>query len=149
MTDRALAEDVVRELEWDTSVHARAVGVSVNGGAVTLTGLVSTHAEKHAALRATQRVYGVSAVADEIVVRLDGSQVARDAALAEGIVTAFRWNGRVPESVQAEVHDGWVTLRGDVASDGQRREANSAVHELDGVMGVTDRICVTPLEARP
>ena len=48
-TDAQLKKDVESELEWDVSVNATHVGVSVEDGVVTLTGHVATYAEKLAA----------------------------------------------------------------------------------------------------
>jgi osmotically-inducible protein OsmY len=53
----------------------------------------------------------------------------------------------VPDSVQAEVRDGWVTLRGEVDSNYQRHEAERAAANTRGVTGVTNRIAVTPSTA--
>jgi osmotically-inducible protein OsmY len=42
------------------------------------------------------------------------------------------------------VESGWVTLRGEVEHDYQRRAAERAVRYLEGVRGVTNLITVTP-----
>ena len=55
--------EVIQELRWDPQVtDPDAIGVAVKDGAVTLTGAVSTYAQKFAAVRAASRVYGVKAV---------------------------------------------------------------------------------------
>jgi osmotically-inducible protein OsmY len=55
-TDAELKQDVMAELSWDPAVRSDAIGVAVKDGVVTLTGHLDTYAEKHAALRAVQRV---------------------------------------------------------------------------------------------
>ncbi len=70
MTDPDLQRDVLEELRWEPSVDATHIGVSVKDGIVTLTGHVSSYAEKYAAERAAKRVYGVKAVANELDVKL-------------------------------------------------------------------------------
>ena len=82
-------------------------------GAVTLTGHVSTYAEKLAAARAAERVYGVvygvKAVANDLKVRLSGSP-RDDSDIARAIAHVLEWNVQVPEgTVDARVENGWVT----------------------------------------
>jgi osmotically-inducible protein OsmY len=144
MDDKALQEAVRRELEWDPKVNAAHIGVIAKDGAVTLTGHVDSYTEKLAAVRAAERVYGVKAVADEIEVRLPGSNVRDDEDLAEAIAEAFRWNEFVPDTVTAEVKNGIVTLRGTAEWEYQRSAAERAVRDLTGVRGVTNLITVEP-----
>jgi osmotically-inducible protein OsmY len=142
--DKSLQEAVMKELEWDPKVDAAHIGVSVKDGAVTLSGHVSSYSEKFAAVRAAERVFGVKAVADEIEVRLPGSSIRDDSDLAEQIARVLRWNTNVPDTVEAEVRDGWVTLRGEVEWSYQRDAAKRAVRDLTGVKGVTNLITVKP-----
>ena len=63
-SDSEIRDDVINELRWDPQItEPDAIGVAVTDGAVTLTGHVSTYAERLAAARAAERVYGVKAVA--------------------------------------------------------------------------------------
>jgi osmotically-inducible protein OsmY len=141
-SDKRIQEEVLRELEWDPEVDAAHIGVSVEEGAVTLTGHVSSYSEKLAAVRAAERVYGVKAVADEIEVRLPGSAARDDTDIAEAIAQVLRWNTLVPDTVEAEVRQGYVTLRGEVDWSYQRDAAERAVRDVKGVKGVTSLITV-------
>jgi osmotically-inducible protein OsmY len=142
--DKSLQEAVMKELEWDPKVDAAHIGVSAKDGAVTLSGHVPSYSEKFAAVRAAERVFGVKAVADEIEVRLPGSSVRDDSDLAEQIARVLSWNTYVPETVEAEVRDGWVTLRGEVEWSFQRDAAKRAVRDLTGVKGVSNLITMKP-----
>jgi osmotically-inducible protein OsmY len=142
--DQGLKKQIEQELEWDPQVDAANVGVIVRDGAVTLTGYVATYAEKYAAVRAAERVYGVKAVADDIEVRLSGKNVQDDTAIAEAILHAFRWNTVVPDTVKVEVRNGLVTLRGTVDWEYQRHAAERAVRDIRGVKGVANLIVVKP-----
>jgi osmotically-inducible protein OsmY len=142
--DEKLKEDVERELEWDPKVDAAHIGVVVEDGAVTLTGYVKTYSEKLAAIRAAERVYGVKAVADELEVRLEGSNVQDDTAIAQAIDNTFRWNTLIPDTVKAEVRNGFVTLVGEVEWGYQRTAAERAVRDIRGVKGVSNLIVVKP-----
>lgn len=52
------------------SIDAGHIGVAANSGVITLSGFVTNYAEKAAAERATRRVKGVKAIAEEIEARL-------------------------------------------------------------------------------
>jgi osmotically-inducible protein OsmY len=144
-TDAELQHDVENELRWEPSVEATQIGVSVQDGIVTLNGAVDQYAEKLAAVRAAQRVYGVKAVADDIQVHLPGSSERTDADIARAAVNVLEWNDSVPrDRVKVTVRNGWVTLEGDLEWQYQRMAADQAVHRLLGVKGVTNAITIKP-----
>jgi osmotically-inducible protein OsmY len=83
-SDHLLKNAIEKELEWAPDVTADHIGVGVTDGTVTLSGQVTTYPEKKAAVAATLRVRGVTAVADEILVQhhfghLEDSDIAREA----------------------------------------------------------------------
>src|SRR5215471_18400571 len=80
--DLQLRQDVLDELEFEPSVNAAHIGVTANHGVVTLTGFVTSHAEKTAAERAALRVKGVRAIAEEIQVRLPSDTKRADDEIA-------------------------------------------------------------------
>jgi osmotically-inducible protein OsmY len=141
MTDRDLQEQVQKALDWEPSVDAADIGVSVENGIVTLRGDVKTYWEKAAAERVALAVYGVKAVADDVNVRLGDGQKRTDTDVAQAAVSALRWNAVVPdERISVAVSDGWVTLKGKVDWEYQRVAAAHAVRDLTGVRGVTNSI---------
>jgi osmotically-inducible protein OsmY len=144
-TDGEIREDVTRELRWDPQLlDPEAIGVAVKDGAVTLTGRTSTYAEKLAAVRAAERVYGVKAVADEIKVELTG-EPRDDTDIARAIAHVLENNTQIPQGkVHARVRAGWVTLEGEVEWDYQRREVERMVRNVRGVVGITNTIAVKP-----
>jgi osmotically-inducible protein OsmY len=144
MNDEALQEDVLEELKWDPEVDAAHIGVAVKDGAVTLSGHVSSYAEKWAAVKAAERVEGVVAVADEIKVKLPSSSVRDDSDIAESIAEGFRSHVSIPDSVEAEVRNGLVTLRGEVTWSYQREAAERVARNTVGVKGVSNLITVKP-----
>src|SRR5437588_4120323 len=114
-TDSELQRDIMDELKWEPSVDAAHIGVSVKDGVVTLTGHVSSYAEKFAAERAAKRVNGVRAVANELDVKLPISGRRTDEDIAADVVRALRSNLAVPaDKIKATVSSGWVTLEGEV-----------------------------------
>ena len=145
MTDRELQKHVQNALEWEPSVDATDIGVTVETGVVTLHGHVKTFAEKETAERVTQQVFGVSAVANDIDVRLTGRAKRTDSEIAQAAVNALEWNSSVPdEKIAITVRNGWITLTGTVDWRYQKDAAARAVRDLTGVVGVIDRITLQP-----
>ena len=136
LTDSELQRDVLDELKWEPSVNAAHIGVSVKDGIVTLSGHVSSYAEKYAAERAAKRVYGVKAVANELDVKLPGSSQRTDEDIAAAAVNALKSNLAVPaDKIKVTVSNGWVKLEGEVEWQYQKMAAESAVRYLTGVVG--------------
>lgn len=146
-TDAQLKQDVLDELTWDPKVGATDIGVIVKDGIVTLTGHLGSYAEKDAAEKAAQRVKGVRVLATELNVRLATPFKRTDSDIAGAAQRALDWNTLVPGTVQAKVEKGWLTLKGEVQWDYQRREAERAVRYLNGVVEVSNTITVKPTVA--
>lgn len=90
MTDATLRQNVLDELEFEPSIDAAHIGVTAEGGVVTLTGHVATYSEKDAAERAARRVKGVHAIAQEIEVRPYGMHITADDEIAKRSVSRWR-----------------------------------------------------------
>ena len=143
--DLRVRNAVTQQLEWDPAVDASAIGVSAREGAVTLTGAIGTYAGKLAAERAAKRVFGVRAVANELDVKLVTGRT--DADIAADAAAMLRMHNEVPDSVQAAVHHGHVTLTGTVDWHYQRLQAEKTVRHIRGVRQVIDHIAVVPRAA--
>ncbi|GAB3157204.1 BON domain-containing protein [Micromonospora sonneratiae] len=144
-TDEEIQRDVLDELGWNAWVQPNEVGVSVNGGIVTLTGWVDSYAKKWAAEKAAHRLRGVTAVANDIEVRLPGSAERSDSEIAMAASRGLEWDAFVPaEQLDVTVSNGWVMLRGEVEWGYQRRAAERTARRLSGVRGVTNLIAVRP-----
>jgi osmotically-inducible protein OsmY len=144
VSDIALADAVLSELEWDARVDSISIRVSAKDGAVKLSGHVHSYPEKRAAVRAAERVYGVRAVADDIDVTLPSSIAREDGEIAAEIARVRTWNTSIPDSVQAEVRGGHVTLHGEVQWPYQREEAARTIGHMRGVRGVSNQIGIKP-----
>jgi osmotically-inducible protein OsmY len=145
MTDRQLQEDVQQALDWEPSVNATQVGVTVDKGVVTLRGDIASYAEKLAAERVTLGVYGVKAVANDLTVRLSVERQRTDGEVAKAIVAALRWSASVPhDKIAVAVTNGWVKLSGKVDWDYQRAAAARIIRDITGVVGITNGITVEP-----
>jgi osmotically-inducible protein OsmY len=141
-TDIQLKEDVEEELRWDPQVDAALIGVSVDGGAVSLHGSVESYAAKWAAEEATKRVGGVRTVMQSLTVALSEDHKRADSEIVDAALGALRWHVYVPKGVTASVRHGWVTLEGRATSNYQREAAERALRYLTGVVGVTNSIAL-------
>ena len=143
MSDLQLRQDVLDELEFEPSVNAAHIGVAANKGVVTLSGFVTSYAEKAAAERATRRVKGVKAIAEEIEVRLPSHTKRADDEIAARAVDILKWQVGLPaDRIKVKVEKGGVTLTGEVDWQFQRTDAEYAVHKLTGVTHVANQIRV-------
>lgn len=61
--------------------------------------------------------------------------------MSVGTLAVARWDG-----VRSTVHKGQVTLTGTVASVAQKREAERAVRQIHGVLGVLNDIAIVERE---
>jgi osmotically-inducible protein OsmY len=144
-TDIQLQQDVMAELQWEPSIHAAQIGVEVADGVVTLSGEVSTYAEKCEAERAAQRVFGVKALAVNLRVQLAALGERSDVDIARTVENVLEWMTLGNKgSVQVMVEDGWITLTGTVDWQYQQDAASFAVRHLMGVRGVSNQIVIKP-----
>jgi osmotically-inducible protein OsmY len=142
-TDIQIHQDVVAELGWDPRVNEKELGVAVKGGVFTLTGSVPSYAEKWAAETAIERVVGVKAVANDVVVLLPSAFATSDTQIAHRVADSLAWDIQVPDDkIKAAVTNAWVTLTGTVECSYQRDAAARAVRNLAGIRGVTNNIAV-------
>jgi osmotically-inducible protein OsmY len=144
ISDLELRQDVLDELEFEPSVNAAHIGVAANRGVVTLTGFVTSYAEKAAAERATRRVKGVKAIAEEIEVRLPSDTKRSDDEIAARALDILKWQVGLPaDRITIKVERGIVTLTGEVDWQFQKADAEHAVHKLTGVINVVNQVRVS------
>jgi osmotically-inducible protein OsmY len=131
------------ELLGDPRLDAREIAVAVDGGgAVTLRGTVSTMGEKLRAARSAMHVEGVTKVHNFLLVRdLPGDGHA-DTVLRAEVLEALMINPLVPDSVDATVRDGIVTLSGTVLHERDREAAERVTADVSRVAGIKDHILV-------
>ena len=142
-TDAQIKMDVLDELKWQPNVDETQIGVIVENGVVTLSGVVNDYSKKTAAERAAKRVSGVKAVAEDIEVKYGESYKKTDKEIAKAVVNALEWNASVPDDkISVKVEDGWVYLSGEVKWSYQRDAAKRTVEHLLGVKHVANNISI-------
>jgi len=145
MLDTDVKHHVENALEWEPMLDAKDIGVSADQGVVTLRGNVPSYTQKLAAERVALRVYGVKAVANDLIVHLANSHQRTDTEIAQAALAALKWHTIVPDDrVTLTVKDGWMTLAGTLDWGYQKDAAARAVRDLTGVKGVTNDIRVQP-----
>jgi osmotically-inducible protein OsmY len=145
MTDSQLRQDIIDELEFDPSFSGEHVGVAGDKGVVTLGGHVNSYAEKLAAIAAARRVKGVHAIAENIEVHRSYQKATSDDQIAKRALDILNWDVLVPpNAVDVLVHDGWLTLSGNVNWYFEKASAGEDVRKLSGVRGITNMIAIKP-----
>jgi osmotically-inducible protein OsmY len=147
--DKQLRQNVLDELDFEPSVKAANIGVAVENDVVTLTGHVSSYAERFAAEQAVRRVKGVRGIAQEIEVRFPSDKKTSDDEIAKRVVNILRWSPVPSEVIKVTVHDGLITLNGEVTWQYQKKAAEDAVRKLSGIMGVFNDIRIRPQVSVP
>jgi osmotically-inducible protein OsmY len=147
MDDKVVKKLVEDELQFQPSVDAAHIGVSVNKGIVHLNGRVPSFAQKSAIERAVKRVKGVRGYVEDLIVQPSGDAHSDDA-IAIQVANILEWDALLPKDViKVKVEQGWVTLSGDVEWAYQRIAAEGGLRRLKGVRGVTNAIVIKPKAA--
>lgn len=142
-TDAEIKQDVLDELAWQPNVDETEIGVIVENGVVTLSGVLNNYSKKVAAEKAVKNVEGVKALAGDIEVKYGNDFKKTDKEIAKAVVEALEWNSSVPEkNLTIKVEDGWVYLSGEVKWGYQREAAKRAVENLLGVRSVINSITI-------
>jgi osmotically-inducible protein OsmY len=144
-TDKQLQHDVLAELEWEPSIDATQIGVTVSDGTVTLSGNVGTYLQKTHAEKVVKRVYGVRTVVNDIALKILSQYVRADGDIASAVHNSLSWDAQVDEKqIRVKVKDGWVTLEGMCHWKYQSDAAEQDVRVLRGVKGVSNLIKIVP-----
>jgi len=113
MSDLSLRKTILEELEFQPHIDAAHIGVGVENGIVTLSGHVSSYAQKVSAEHAVKAIKGVRAVAEEIQVRLEKGAGTADDTIANRALNIITWSSDIPEGdIKVIVQKGWITLEG-------------------------------------
>ncbi|MBD8064421.1 BON domain-containing protein [Devosia sp. PTR5] len=145
MDDITLKNLINEELEFEPSIDAADIGVAVENGIVTLSGHVPNYAQKNKIEEVIGQIKGVRGYAEEIEVRFPGQHSTADDVLAKRAADLIRWNAFVPEdAIKVKVQKGYVTLTGTVEWQYQKERAYRAVADMDGIVGVYNRVDIKP-----
>jgi osmotically-inducible protein OsmY len=144
MSNDELTRHVTDELFWDPKVDNAAIAVSADDGVVTLGGTVGSLRQKREAKKDAERVWGVKSVNNDLQVRLLNDDRREDADLRGAVLQALMLDSQVPATVDADVDDGMVTLKGQANWHFQRDEAETVAINVAGVVSVDNAIELVP-----
>lgn len=138
-TDADIAEAAIRALQWDASVPAEKIQVTVSKGWVTLKGEVNWNFEKQDAERVVRRLTGVKGVSNLITVKPSTTPLE----LKKRIEDALVRNAKVDANkVTVEVQGSKAILKGAVRAWVEKEEAERVAWLAPGVTSVENRITV-------
>lgn len=176
-SDQELSNRIAKAISDDKTLSADAIKVSVNGGVVTLTGMVGKDADRKRA-EELARVPGVSRVENNLKSREKATTAAKEAAgdaadatkkgakatanavsktgeviTDEWIVTRIRTNIANDEAlgdteIKVDVKNNVVTLSGTAPTTTARTRALTVAREVEGVKRVVNNVKVTPKDAK-
>ncbi len=144
MNNQELEGHVSDELFWDPKIDSEAVAVSTDDGTVTLRGTVGSFRQKREAKTATERVYGVKRVNNDLDVRILTDRRRDDADLRGDVLQALMLDDLVPADIDASVEEGFVTLTGSAQWQYQRDEAEFITANIVGVADIDNDIDIVP-----
>lgn len=144
-SDTQIQKDVMEQLKWEPFLNSAEIGVAVKNGIVTLSGQVDSYAKKMTAEKATKKVAGVKAIAEDIQISISPLFNTTDTEIAEAVLNALKWHSAVQEDkIKIRVENGNVRLEGEVEWEYQKTSAASSIINLAGVRSVTNLITVKP-----
>ena len=121
------------ELAWQPNIDETDIGVIVENGIITLSGVVNNYSKKIDAENAVKGIEGVKALAGDIEVKYGKAFKKTDKEIAKAVVDALKWNSSVPEEgLTIKVEGGWVYLSGEVNWNYQKNAAKLAVEKFIG-----------------
>ncbi len=148
--DNKLRPEILDELRWDARVDAAKVTATIAGGTAVLRGSVHTYPEKCRCEQIVKRIRGVTAVRNQIEVRLMIADYRSDETLQRLASEVLESIALLPhERPSATVAAGRVTLEGSVAFAFQKRLAEEAVGLIAGVRSIANHIELIPRTAAP
>jgi osmotically-inducible protein OsmY len=142
-SDTDIAKAVRDALRWDVLVPDDKIASTVANGIITLTGTVTTVAQREDAGRAVRNLAGVRAVSNQMTiapVKVAAADVKR--AIEEALERQVE---REAKQVVVTVSGGNVVLSGNVHSWAERQAIAGAAGSIPGVQNVDVRLRVTSL----
>jgi osmotically-inducible protein OsmY len=140
--DQAIIDHIRSSLDSDPRLpHPAVVAISEREGRVTLRGTVGSPRQRRAAVEIAKTSRRVREVEDEL--RIDPRDHWQDDEIRGAALQALVFNPSVPaDRIEANVADGWLTLKGEVSHQRESDAAFETVSGLPGVGGITNRIVV-------
>jgi osmotically-inducible protein OsmY len=138
--DSDIAQAALNALKWDTSVSEDNVKISVTKGWVTLEGSVDWNYQRESCEKAIEKLVGVKGVTNRVSV---APQVKAKDVKGEIKAALHRYAELEARNIEVDSADSTITLRGQVRSWAERKEAETAAWMAPGVTQVKNEIIVS------
>lgn len=138
--DGDIAQAALNALKWDTSVPDENVKVTVTKGWITLEGNVDWNYQRESCEKVVEKLIGVKGVTNRIMV---APHVKSRDVKSEIKAALHRYAELESRNIEVESADSTVTLRGQVRSWAERKEAETAAWMAPGVTQVKNEIIVS------
>ena len=139
--NKNLYTTVIDQLNFEPFLETAHITVGVTEeGVVTLRGKVSSYMQKKSAEAALKKLKDVTAIANDLEVESGGFHSRDDTSIAEEAVTCLKYSLAPKEKIKIGVENGWITLTGEVEYHFQKKDAETLMHRLRGVRGITNLI---------
>ena len=139
-TDTDIALAVRHALVWDVLVPDEQIRSTVTEGWVTLEGEVETISQREEVQRAVVYLQGVRGVTNKLHIQTMQIKSDRVQEIIEEVLE--RRADRLSDRIKVNVHDGEVTLSGNVRSYAEKRAVIGAVSHAAGVHSVRDHLLI-------
>lgn len=139
-TDGGIATTALNALKWSASVPDENIKVTVTKGWITLEGNVEWNYQREAAEKAVEELVGVKGVTNRISV---SPHIKSREVKSEIKAALHRYAELESRNIEVDATDSTITLRGNVRSWAERKEAENAAWMAPGVTQVKNEIVVT------
>jgi osmotically-inducible protein OsmY len=136
-TDTDIAAAAVHALNWDASLTAEKIHVTVDKGWVTLKGEVEWQFQKQEAERVVRRLWGVKGVSNLITLKPKASPTDLKKKIEDALVRSAEIDAN---RITVEVQGNKAILKGKVRSWAERQEAERTAWLAPGITGVDNQI---------
>lgn len=140
--DEAIAVELMNALKSDPRVDERNISVKVARGVATLSGTVSTVAERRAAVEDAWYTVGVASVVDDL--KILPPQIRADVDVEEDVRSSLAADARIsePSLILVKSRGGRVYLRGGTLSPSERKAAVENAWSVPGVVDVVNELAI-------
>lgn len=140
LSDHDIARSIEDALAWNTQIPDT-VRATVRDGLVTLDGTVEWNYQRRAAERVVEHLSGVRFLVNKIALSTKHTPASKD--VHRRITAALHRAADLDaHTVEVEVADGQVWLRGSVSTWAERELAEAAAWGAPGVDKVHDELCI-------
>jgi osmotically-inducible protein OsmY len=136
-SDSELAQNIMKALEWDTTVQINNLNILVEDSCVTLEGFVEWDFQRKSATKAIENIVGVKGVINNV--KLSASPTTRE--IKSKIQSAFIRNANIDsEKINVKIDGSKVVLTGSVNSWSEYEDAEQSVWATPGVKSIENKL---------